>query len=336
MAELAAAAHGFPRDERWDDLNAEFADGWAEGQILPASRTQGELGILRLARRQYVESLDALLRAGYWMDAAYVAERVLTAEELRQYVEQNWPAASVAVEEATLPAPDDLGPRRGEDSAAYQRRMDEYWAGEEQRAALRERGGKNVRIRHLLARRLARAERWSEARTYFPRKYQPAFDAYVAGLRVGRDRARSAADRGRALWSAARLCRYHGLELLGTELEPDWYAAYEGDFELPAVSASSADERERAKESEITPRRRWHYRYLAVDLAWQAAELLPDQSDETARVLREAGSWLKARNPQAADRFYKALVRRCGKTALGGEAERLRWFPKLPDRSASP
>ncbi|MHC4569368.1 MAG: hypothetical protein ACYTE3_26885, partial [Planctomycetota bacterium] len=53
------------------------------------------------------------------------------------------------------------------------------------------------------------------------------------------------------------------------------------------------------------------------------------QSDQTARVLCIAGSWLKDRDPQAADRFYKTLVRRCGKTQLGREADRLRWFPKI-------
>jgi LysM repeat protein len=56
---------------------------------------------------------------------------------------------------------------------------------------------------------------------------------------------------------------------------------------------------------------------------------MPDNSDETARVLCIGGSWLKNRDPEAADLFYKALVRRNRKTALGMEAERIRWFPKL-------
>jgi len=57
---------------------------------------------------------------------------------------------------------------------------------------------------------------------------------------------------------------------------------------------------------------------------------MPNESEETARVLCEAGSWLKARDPKAADRFYKALVRRCGTTPLGKKAAELKWFPKLP------
>jgi hypothetical protein len=56
---------------------------------------------------------------------------------------------------------------------------------------------------------------------------------------------------------------------------------------------------------------------------------MPNNSDETARVLCLGGCWIKDRDPETADIFYKALVRRCSRTALGAEAERLRWFPRL-------
>ena len=60
-----------------------------------------------------------------------------------------------------------------------------------------------------------------------------------------------------------------------------------------------------------------------------AARLMPDNDIGTARVLCEAGTWLKNRDPQATDRFYKALVRRCGRTGIGRETDQLRWFPPL-------
>ena len=62
---------------------------------------------------------------------------------------------------------------------------------------------------------------------------------------------------------------------------------------------------------------------------------MPDNSDDTARVLCTAGTWLKDRDPQAADKFYKALVRRCRKTALGDQADKMRWFPVL-DENGNP
>jgi hypothetical protein len=92
--------------------------------------------------------------------------------------------------------------------------------------------------------------------------------------------------------------------------------------------------RRRAAQHGVEPDARFHYRYRAADLAWQAVSLMPDGTDETARRLCVAGSWLKDRDPAAADRFYRALVRRCGQTALGRQAETLRWFPKseIPER----
>ena len=92
---------------------------------------------------------------------------------------------------------------------------------------------------------------------------------------------------------------------------------------------ASLDERDRAARNAPQVQERFHYRYLAANLAWEGAKLLPDDSEETARVLCLAGTWLKNRDQRAADRFYKALVRRCRKTALGAEADRLRWFPPM-------
>ena len=80
------------------------------------------------------------------------------------------------------------------------------------------------------------------------------------------------------------------------------------------------------------PEERFHYRYQAASLAWEAAKLMPDNSDDTARVLWTAGSWLKNRDPQTADIYYKALVRRNRKTAIGMEADRIRWFPQLDEQ----
>ena len=62
-----------------------------------------------------------------------------------------------------------------------------------------------------------------------------------------------------------------------------------------------------------------------------SARLMPDDSDETARVLWTAGSWLKYMDPETADIFYKALVRRNPHTILGAEADRKRWFPILDE-----
>ncbi len=67
--------------------------------------------------------------------------------------------------------------------------------------------------------------------------------------------------------------------------------------------------------------------YRAADLAWWAASLMPNDSADTARILMEAGGWLKDRDPRAAERFYQAMAIRCGNTSLGRAAAQIHWFP---------
>jgi LysM repeat protein len=271
---------------------------------------------LRLARREYTQALDALLNAGFWMDAAYVAERVLTADELKTYVDYYWP-----------PVPPEQVAEENE----------KYGGSEISPALLR------TQIRYLLARRLMRSQRSDEAREYYPPEWTPQCLALVQVLRTGWDETLPADQRAQALFQAAIITRTNGMELIGTEVEPDWHV-HDGNFEegvtvatratnaAAKVLVASEDELTRAARHKADPGERFHYRYQAAALAWEAAKLMPDNSDETARVLCTAGSWLKNRDPEIADFFYKALVRRNRKTAIGMEADRIRWFPKLNEQ----
>jgi hypothetical protein len=198
-------------------------------------------------------------------------------------------------------------------------------------------------IRYLLGRRLARLGRWKDARTYFPSDTQPIFDQYIAAIREGHDSARRNADRAASLWTAAKLARSKGMEMLGTELAPDG-ALYEGNYpfapdenrkalgtqpSLHTLSPLSPDESRRLNvPTDAQPDTRFHYRHVACDHAWAAAQLMPNDTDALAELLTEAGSWLASRDPKAADRFYKALVTRCPNTALGKQAAQLKWFPR--------
>jgi tetratricopeptide (TPR) repeat protein len=269
------------------------------------SQTLAESGALHLTHREYAQALDALLRSGFWMDAAYVAERVLTADELKTYVDQNWPA----------PIPPTTN------------------SSEEFRVNIKK------DIRYLLGRRLARAGQWGVARAYYPQAQLANYDAMVNSLAYAADSNSSARQRLDGLLNASSLIRFQGMELLGCEVEPDWALSpdYGGNFELTIVKRgetnaqivrATADEMDRAQRG-VDPSRRFHYRYDAASLALVAARLMPDNSDGKAIVLCTAGSWLKARDPQFADVFYKTLVRHCRKTAIGTLADRMRWFPEL-------
>jgi tetratricopeptide (TPR) repeat protein len=273
---------------------------------------RAEIGAIKLARREFIQSLDTLLNAGFWMDAAYVAERVLTTDELQSYVDDSWPMPSPAAAETE---------------------------SETQSAQLRVNMTEN--IRYLLGRRLTREKRGHEAREYYPVGWRSQFDQLLTALQGGQDETLQAEERARRLYAGAIIARTNGLELVGTEVAPDW-RVYEGNFEgsvtietrtneyFGIVKASEL-EMERAFRPTTDPDYRFHYRWQAAYLGWAAAQLLPDNSDETAQVLCRAGSWLKQRDPEMADIFYKALVKRCRKTLMGQEADRIRWFPKLDE-----
>jgi len=325
---LAKLSRKFPQEFSRTNLPASFADNlsvsineyYRPDNITIGRQVLGELGVLRLARREYVEALDALLRSGYWEDAAYVAERVLTTAELKTYVDRCWSLAGFKNEIS---------------SDRYERRLDRV-------------GDVRQEIRYLLARRLARETGGDAARDYYPDIYLKDFEKFTVDLRAGRDEQNSPAARAKNLFAAAIMARTNGIELFGTELEPDW-AIYGGDFGggfgfwryratnawQAKINRADPNEIERAASLQVDPEKRFHYRYRAADLAWAAATLMPDNADETARMLCTGGTWLKNRDPQAADKFYKALVNRCRKTAIGAQADRMRWFPVL-DENGNP
>lgn len=292
-------------------------------EINVPSQMLAELGAMQLSRREYTESLDALLRAGFWMDAAYVAERVLSVDELQTYVDRSWPI---------IPPPQKIhSPTNAATDIDEVEIVEDYgWSRMDLRSE----------IRHLLARRLVRLDRLSEAREYFPKKLQPDFDLLVQNINAGRNQAPVAHQKAEALFIAAQIIREQGMDLLGTEVEPDWRingggfedgvaVSQRASFTTNATLTASEDEITRALAHHPAPDQRFHYRYRAASFAWAAAALLPNNSDELAQVLCIGGTWLKNRDPDTADLFYKALVRRCRKTAIGAMADRMRWFPEL-------
>lgn len=287
------------------DRYAPFTDGRPQA---PADKAlaAGEAGVLLLTARQYTEAIDIFMLGDHWIEAAYVAERVLTTEELVAHV-------------------DAREMRRGgasiDDAAQYLERQ----------------------LRALLGRRLAREGSYARAQRYLPSTIVPSVARLETCLAEGRSPSRPAEERAAALTEAARIMRHRGMEIVGTELGPD-DARTNGGFELEDMLALREgmegahlvavrdEESRRASATAVKPWRRFHYRHLAGDLAWEAAQLLPDGEQRTAALLCEAGSWLRIGDPKAADRFYKAMVRRCGATPLGIEADRLRWFPTLEDK----
>lgn len=315
---LAAASRDLP------DLGIDMEEAMdivhETGEVLAApQRARGEEAVIRVVQKDYTGALDRFLRAGYWMDAAYLAEQVLALDELKAYVDATWPAELAG--KYRPPTGDEWEPVL----------VGGYTAPAPERLARN--------LRYLLGRRLAREGRLRDAAAYLPAEHRPTLERLAGHLEAGQDRKSPAAERGRQLFQAACLTRRQGMELTGTEVEPDW-TLVDGEYEVDAwtfetrdrrkenlVLRESPDEAARVEKNRARPWRRFHYRYRAADLAWEAAALLP-AGDEKAGMLATAGNWIEHGDPEAADRFYKQLVRCCGTTDLGREADRLRWFPE--------
>lgn len=295
-------------DEKWTEYDY-FPEGpdWGWGQS-----AHGDLGGLRLARGDFVQAFDTLFKGHLWNDAAFVAERVLTTKELKEYVDA---------------LPETPPPKPGEDY--------------------------NAKLRYLLGRRLVREDHYAEAAPYVSPPYDRVLEKYVKALKDGANEKLSKAERAHAWFTAAWLARYDGMELMGTEVAPDAFAD-SGSFEFPDLAKqrrsgfyqqvsydtdgnqkkknvpiplkASQKEIQRLTANKIEPDIRFHYRLIAGALAIKAAALLPDNSEELADVVNQAGLWVKDRDEKIGNRYYQIIERRCAKTKIGQADMMKHWF----------
>jgi len=295
----------------------------------------GEQGVLALARGEYVEAMGRLYDAanavggsgnvffpddetsgiGFGNDVSYLAERVLTVDELKSFVDARVPATPApapAKGGSAEPAPYGFGTPLADN------------------------------LRWLLARRLMRVGRYDEAQAYFPVSGDQRFGkedlraearAFAQAVRDA-DKAWTDIGKAEARYAAAAIQREHGLELFGYEQGPDYQdegGGYQGG------SGHSADdlkqtfvtdgERQRFAESAAKPERRFHYRYLAADRAASAADLLPPRSQAFAAVLCKATGWMLEGPPDYEDQYQGY-----GEALPTGLPERMRRAQALYDR----
>jgi hypothetical protein len=260
------------------------------------------------------EVTDGAYTGGLWDDAAFIAERVLSTDELKAFVERQ-------------PVPEGT-PAEGGDPPI-------------------------VKLRYLLGRRLVREDRYIEASQYLKPPYDKVLAEYVKALQAGANEKLPKLERARAWFTAAWLARYDGMEIMGTEGAPDGFSMG-GDFELPDLARQqesgffqvskfddngnekktkvpivlkpSKEELQRLSNSKPSPDLRFHYRVIAGALAIRAAGLLEDNTEELADVLNTAGLWVKDRDEKIGNRYYQMLKTRAPKTRIGGLALAKHWF----------
>jgi hypothetical protein len=263
------------------------------------ARLMAESATLQLSHGDFVQAFDQMFRVGgrYWLDLAYMAERVLTVQELQAYVDQHVPATAA-------PSEQELKLRAQDPDADVQ------WPAAHLSAQLRD----------LLARRLMREGQFDAALPYFHTEGAPVFEdaearshakSYAHALRAA-ERAWTDVGRAKSLYEAAVLARFKGMDILGYELGPDYFVVG-GNYEAGTPKPSRADLADKAElgryqASAAQPEQRYHYRYVATALAQRAADFLPRQSAAYAQVLDNATAWLIDRDPEAAAKIYRHYV----------------------------
>ncbi|MCW8274391.1 hypothetical protein IMF27_00730 [Pseudomonas sp. PCH199] len=276
-AAYAKAAQAFPQNESWGERRTP---DWDFESVQPKCRVEGESAILALQRGDYLQAFDQLYRSKgiYWFDAATVAERVLTLDELKHYVDTQ------------VPAP----------PALTQQERDNYVPLPVAAS-----------LRNLLGRRLLREGHYEEATDYFDNDGLRNKARLYGQQRLAADSAWWPTRRAAALFNAAWTAREWGMDILGYELAPD-YATFGGNYslentELKVGPLVAEDEVKRQQASAAQPDQRYHYRFVATALASRAADNLPHTSQAFAAVLCEASGWNSNLEEQSA--LYQRYIK---------------------------
>lgn len=271
---------------------------------------RGETSVIKLSEGAYSEALQLLfpVASTFWGDTAYIAERVLTVDELKAFVDGLPPPPPVAADDQNNTG---------------------FWGGSFSPVA---------ELRALLARRLVRVGRAAEAVAYFPaslpgpadqrdgnsataddaRNYQTLLDASRSDGTF--EWPWQEVRRAEALFNLATMTRQQGMGLMGTEGPPD-EQVLSGAFSSGVGQTSpngyadkpskllGPDEAQRFAASAPKPDIRFHYRAIAADRAAAAADLLPQRSQAYAATLCWAAAYaIQSGNQDKADAIYRRYV----------------------------
>ncbi|WP_257446314.1 hypothetical protein [Archangium lipolyticum] len=295
---LAEAARGIPEADDWRVEDEPHPRR-------PRAHVEGERAALALMRGDFFQAAELSLASCSWPDIAYVAERVLTVDELQRFV-----AAHASDPKDRCQAEIRFFPWGYEGNG--------------------EGPGLNERLRLLLGKRLMRSGRGQEALDYFRgTKWEEFARQYVDALERARGAWWDSVTRAQALYSAAKLARAHGMELMGTEAAPDWSWTY-GDFDVGAwhrevdqpdestlaraalgdIPLTTQAEQERLAAHGPPHSPRFHYRSTAADLAEQAAEQLHPRSQAYAMLLCHAARFASSTEPERVQRLWRTYVQK--------------------------
>ena len=197
------------------------------------------------------------------------------------------------------------------------------------------------RLCHLLARRLMRGNRFSEAAPFFPDKLRRTAEEFAGLTEISGNGTIPSGERSLAYFRLGQLMLLYDIELFGYELHPDYficegrYDSYPSAQKIPPETKTPDSGILSVPPSQSTfppssPFRlsRFHYRIREAGYFRKAGEL---SGNPELRFLSHlaGGLVLRNRNPEEAEPFYHRLVRmRFPRYSF--ELDRYRWIPSPP------
>lgn len=282
LAGLHRAIERFGPDVHWDVTLSGGEGGpgdapvWTDRAEMPVvQRIWSEIGVLHVARGAYVEGLAALVKAvgerdsawAYgWEDAAHVADRLLTIDELQRFLGERGPSLRPFLRERL--------------AAVLARRLMRAERYDEALATF-----ENERVRDRAAAYVAARERVDRAPDDLTRA-----QAWLEAAAIAEDSLKVFGTEGRPDYVVydGHYRRYND--------DPDKLRP-PSDFAAPA-------EAERYTASATVSDDRFHYRHRAVDHALTAADLLPTHSVAFAAALCRAWGYIERFDRARANQFY--------------------------------
>ena len=253
------------------------------------SLAYAEYAAIELGLKRYGHALDLFILAGSNDDAGYIAETVMSPEELLEHMK----ISEIA--------------------------QGEGW------------------LRGLLARKLARYEHFKEAREYLPEKDHKQLDEYVKLYSYAVNEKNPVKKRVESFQKAASIRSNEEMFGYADGARPSLRIYTAGMKYAKVYDHHNASDNlyPVMSEDEKARVRKYYRRYGKVSipnmdaalLEYRAAMLLPENDDEAAALLNEIGFETRL-DPEFADKFYKTLVLKFGKTDIGKYADKRRWFSR--------
>ena len=260
----------------------------------------GHLGNALVLKRDFMEAAECFYKAGQSDDLAEILEIFLSLDEAVAFAEKI---------KADIQENDEHDVNR------------KVWFILDivSRRALRE-------GREDIARKYMSMYYWGQQNLY----YLDQMNSFIA-LSMSDDETLSRDDRAIALLNAAKIMRFRGMELFGTETGPDWYPGNSvAGRSLHTVTTDLLRLFNAPRDYRTVPNHidfRFHYRRDAALMALKAGELAEDK-DLKAFIHCYGGECLRNDLPGSADIFYKRMVIQSRGNILSESGDVIRWFPQ--------